>query len=224
MVRRLLLCLIAALYCELVPAAETKERIRPITEAESVLAVYQQDWGLASSGEPEIILAAWPDGYVVWSKDRVNGGPPYFSGRTDPEKITALLSRFEKEGLFAHEELEQAHFGPDSSFITVLVKSGPKQCEMCSWHELMEASDHVADGDRGAVAIEGRRLDELRKQSPDYLFFRTVWSETRAKLSELIPGNGVPDTGRPVMKAGVLSWAEGAATEKPKGVGEPGKK
>jgi hypothetical protein len=225
MVRPFVLCLIVGLCNALGRADEPKVRARPITEAESVLAVYREDWGLASSGGPAIILAAWPDGQIVWSKDRLNGGTPYFAGSVDPKKVAALLSRFEKVGLFADEKLNRAHFGPDSQFNTVLVKSGKKQVKMQSWHELNEVSDNIVADHRGAVLLEGRRrLDELRKAPADYLFFRAVWSETRTELSDLIPGESVPTTGRPAMKAGVLSWLEGAVTAKSNGFGEPPRK
>src|SRR5437764_3969488 len=51
--------------------ADEKPPLRPITEADSVLAVYHQDWGLFSRGTPAIILAIWPDGHAVWSEDRL---------------------------------------------------------------------------------------------------------------------------------------------------------
>src|SRR5262249_23558051 len=71
---------------------------------DSVLAVYREDWGLASSGEPAIILVAWPDGHIIWSGDRLKGGAPYRAGHADPKRVTALLARFHKDGLFADEK------------------------------------------------------------------------------------------------------------------------
>lgn len=59
------------------------ETSRRLTEAESVLAIYAEDWGLASDGTPKLILALWPDGRLVWSSDQMAGGPPY-SGRWVP--------------------------------------------------------------------------------------------------------------------------------------------
>src|SRR5262249_28647215 len=109
---------------------------RPITAAESVLAVYYQDHGLRSPAkDPGLILAAWPDGRVIWSGDRLRGGAPYRAGQVEPKKVAALLARFENDGLFADEKLNQARFGPDSEFITVLVKAGKRQVKMESWHE-----------------------------------------------------------------------------------------
>jgi hypothetical protein len=190
-------------------AAEPKQAVRAISKAESVLAVYLEDWGLAAPKGPAMILAAWPDGYIIWSGDRLEGGAPYYAARIAPKKVTALLARFDKDGLLADDKLNGAHFGPDSAFITVFVKSGKKQVKMESWHELFEASDNLVADDSGVHAIGGgRRLDVLRKARPEYLFYRFVWSETRAKLGDLVPAAGKVTSGRPVMKGGELSWLE----------------
>jgi len=95
--------------------ADQPKQVRSITEAKSVLAVYREDWGWGASGGPYIILAAWPDGHVVWSEDRLQGGPPYQSANVDPQKIGALLALFEAEGMFADTTLNQGHFGVDST-------------------------------------------------------------------------------------------------------------
>ena len=190
-------------------ADESKQLVRPITEAESVLAVYRENWGLLSAETPAIIFAAWPDGYVAWSENRVKGGAPYRTARVEPKKITLLLMRFETDGLFSDETLNQGHFGPDSEFITVFIKSEKKQVKMQSWHELFEDSDKHVATDKSAGPLDGRRrLNVLRGTPADYLFFRFVWSETRAKLTDLIPRESSATAAKPSMKAGVLSWQE----------------
>src|SRR5262245_17974683 len=158
-------------------AEASAEEPKAITDAESVIAVYREDWLLADG--PAVILVAWPDGNVVFSSKRVEGGAPYRGGRVDPKKVTDLLTWFDKDGLFADEMLNRAHLGPDSPFITVYVKSGNKKVKMKSWHELFETSGNMVANHRGAGPLEGRRrLDELRKAPAEYLFFRMVWSET----------------------------------------------
>jgi hypothetical protein len=133
-------------------------KVRPITNADSVMAVYRENLGDASDATPALIFAAWPDGYVVWSKDRVQGGAPYQVGKADPKKIAALLARFGTDGLFADNKLNQAHFGPDSAFITVLIKSGKSQVKMRSWHELFEASDKLVVTSHGAESLDGHAI------------------------------------------------------------------
>jgi len=141
------------------------------------------------------------------------GGPPYRAGRVDPKRVSALLARFERDGLFADESLDRGNFGPDSQFTTVLVKSGKKQVKMCSWHELYEEGGGLVVDQGGVSPLNGRRrLDVLRKAPADYLFYRFVWSETRSRLADLIPCESTAIRGKPVMKAGKLSWQEPAAT------------
>ena len=57
---------------------------RPIERADSVLAIYPEDLGRAPR-DPALILAIWPDGQIVWSKDRLKGGAPYYAGRIAKE-------------------------------------------------------------------------------------------------------------------------------------------
>jgi hypothetical protein len=194
-------------------AQEPKPAMRPITDAESILAVYREDWGRGSRGEPAIIFATWPDGSVIWSGDRLMGGPPYRAGHIGPKRVAALLSRLEKDGFFADAKLNDANFGPDSRFTTLFIKSGKKQVKMCSWHELMEDSDKLVADDGGAAILNGRRrLDVLREAPAHYLFYRFVWAETRTRLADLVPAESSATDGKPVMKAGKLSWQEPAAT------------
>jgi hypothetical protein len=210
MTQRILPALLLALAApQLVLAQEPSTR--PISQTDSVLAVYREDWGLASRGDVALIFAAWPDGKVVWSAERVQGGPPYRTGKVEPKKVAALLARFEKDGLFADKKLGDPNFGPESQFITVFVKSGKQQIKMRSWHELFEESDNLADAGHGVEVLEGgkRRLDVLRTASSEFLFYRLVWSETRGKLAELIPSESSRTEGKPVMKHGDLSWQEG---------------
>ena len=192
-------------------AGDPKPETRPITQADSVLAVYTLHHGLGVVKPAGLIFSAWPDGHVVWSDDRVNGGAPYKSGKIEPKKIAALLSRFEDDGLFANKKLNEPHFGPDSSFVTVLVKSGRGQVKMESWHELYEAGGKVVGTKGGLVPLAGRnRLAALAKEPTEYLHYRLAWSELRESASRLIPSESNPVAGKLLMEEGNLSWEEGA--------------
>src|SRR5262245_51760102 len=116
----LLTCLTTSATCEETAA-------RPIEEADSILAIYPEDWGRSSRARvPALVLAVWGDGQIVWSKDRVKGGAPYYASQVDPEIVSALLSRLEHDGVFDDKSLNDPHFGPDSHFTTLLVRSGKK--------------------------------------------------------------------------------------------------
>ena len=206
-----LICAHVAMQAATTCADESELETRSITEADSVLSVYREDWGRRSSGTPAIILAAWPDGFVVWSQDQQRGGPPYRAGHAEADKIKQLLTRFENDGLFADERLNQAHFGPDSKFLTVFIKSGTQHVKMQSWHELYESEKAVVTNAGVAGLNVRRRLDVLSKEPADYLFFRFIWSDTRCKLLELMPSESRTSTGGPLMQAGNLSWQEPAS-------------
>jgi hypothetical protein len=199
----------AALGAQLAGMAQAKPLVRPITQAATVLAIYREDWGLSSHGTPGIILVAWADGHVVWSRDRLRGGPPYYERNVDPNTITTALSRFQRDGLFASGKLSRSNFGPDSKFTTILLRSGKKQLKMQSWHELAEARGAVVTSAGIMSSQYGRtRVEALAREPAEYLHFRLIWSETRRSLDELIPANGNQTPGGPLMRAGILSWYE----------------
>ena len=185
------------------------------------MAVYWEHVGLGSDGQKSLIFVAWPDGRVVWSGDRLRGGPPYREGQADPKRVTALLGRFEKDGLFDDPKLKHLNVGIDAPSITIFVKSGKRQVEMASWHELKEESGNVVDDGRGLKEVRGgSRFGALREAPRDFLFYRFVWSETRGRLADLTPPESAPTDGQPVTGRGfVLTWHEGAAPTKGKGGG-----
>lgn len=205
------LCIAAAVAADESPAP------RKIDGAESVLAVYPEDWGLrAHARVPAVIFAAWPDGHVIWSKDRIKGGAPYYAGHIEPERFTSLLSDLEHDGLFADEKLNKARFGPDSLFTTLFVKSGKKHVRLQSWHEVAEARGQAIATSTGISPLDGQqRLAVLRKEPADYLYYRFVWSETRGRMLDLIPVNGKPTTGTIDETEGQLTWREAPTNSKP---------
>src|SRR5262249_1432644 len=80
---------------------------RPISDADGVLAIFV-NWsrGIAHGNSPDpIVFAAWPNGYVVWSDNQVEGGPPYHEGRIDPKKYEDAVSRLEADGIFENQKL-----------------------------------------------------------------------------------------------------------------------
>jgi hypothetical protein len=183
---------------------------RPVAEAETIVAVYDLDWGRASPPRgPNLIAAVWGDGKVVWSKDRVRGGAPYLAGHIDPKKLTALVARLERDGAFADERLGRAHFGPDSQFTTVVVNSGKRRLKLESWHEVFETNEKLVATSRGIGSLDGRRREDvLREDTADYRHFRSTWDGIRAAIGDLIPKEGQATAGSLVVKDGVVSWRE----------------
>jgi hypothetical protein len=169
--------------------------VRPIAYAHTVLAVDRENLGLWSAYPTVIMLAAWTDGHIVWSRDRLWGGPPYYAGRVDPRAITATLMRFDADGIFAEPHLSPGTVKSTSRLTNIQLRFGTRALEMTTDHEL------------SGEFHSGPRVESLARMSAEYLVFRLLWSETRRTIDALIPPSGEPTTGEPI-KRGRLSWYE----------------
>ncbi len=217
------------LVAALLAAGASAASVRPITQAEEVLAIYVEDWGLALPSVPgqsltstrtKLVLAAWGDGYVVWSMNQEQGGPPYLAGEVEPTRLSAVLARAKEDGVFRDESLGQGRFGPDSKFTAIFLKAANQQLLMRSWHELYEQTGKVVAKSAGLTPLDGSdRLGVLRHEPAEYLYYRMVWSELRSRAFSLLPTESRPVTGEISAGGGVLSWREGASPQK--GAGSP---
>jgi hypothetical protein len=217
------------LLAALLAANASVASVRPITQAEDVLAVYVEDWGLAPPSVPghpsastrtKLVLVAWGDGYVVWSGNQEQGGPPYLAGEVEPSRLSAVLARAKEDGVFRDESLGQGRFGPDSKFTVIFLKAGKQQLLMRSWHELYEHGGKVVAKSTGLTPLEGSdRLGALRHEPAEYLYYRMVWSELRSRAFSLLPTESRPVAGEISAGGGVLSWREGASPQQ--GAGSP---
>ena len=188
------------------------DTVRPISQSDAVIAVYTEDHGLDSDGDRRLILAAWADGHVVWSEARIRGGPPYFSGQVAPSRVVTALNRAEQDGAFGDSRLGQPCFGPDSRFTTILFRKGKLEVRMDSWHEQAEAQGRLIASSCALTSLSSRRrLEVLKKEPAEYLYYRVVWGELRAAGSSLIPTTGRPVKGEVLMRAGVMKWQEAEA-------------
>ena len=180
---------------------------RPVTSADRVFAIYTEDWGLRSAGEPKLIFAAWDDGHIVWSDDRLNGGEPYRSATVNPKRFTSAIERLRIIGVFDTPRFNDAKFGPDSQFTTVLIRNGKQKLKMCSWHELFESNGKTIAADHGVTSLSGRSLLSALSDEPSgYLGYRIAWLEIRLAAANLIPASGAETKGRFQMRRAVASW------------------
>ena len=180
---------------------------RSITQADNVFAIYADNWGLGSSGSTKLIFCAWDDGHVVWSSDRIEGGPPYRMAILRPSDVIATLDRMDRAGIFDIPRLNGGEVVVDSSFTTILVRRNGKQLKMQSSHELYEAHGSTMHLEGVGSGREPRkRLQLLADKSADYLHYRMTWLELRLAAAGLVSANGSESTGSPKMRHGVLSW------------------
>jgi hypothetical protein len=185
----------------------TAQESKSITDAETVISIYTNDWGLGSSDGPRLIMSVWGDGSIVWSNDRIKGGSPYFKSKVDPKDVSATLKRLVSIGAFDVPRLGQANFGPDSQFTTILVQTDGKELKMDSWHELYESNGKVIAADHGLTGLGGKKLlQTLAEQPADYLHYRMSWLELKLAATNLIPSSGDKTVGVPKMLHGKLTW------------------
>ncbi len=140
-----------------------------------------------------VVIAVWDDGRIVWSKEPIEGGPPYWVGKVELSKLERFFDELEQRGLYKNPTPKQLHFGPDSAFTVIAITYGARQIKMTSWHELFEASSETLVGTaRGIYYIEdGRSREEILAEQPEeYKRFRSTWSEIRSLLKGLIPEKG----------------------------------
>jgi hypothetical protein len=181
---------------------------RPVSTADSILAVYHRPGWVFPPKGPVLVFAAWGVGTAIWSGDRRAGGPPYRTGRVDPTRVATALARIEADGYFENEAFNLLHMGYDACSTVLLVKSGKKAVRMESWHELYER-DGVVAGDKGLVHMPDRRLTALKREPADYLHYRLAWSELRGHFTSLIPTESRPIKGELYYDAGEVYWREG---------------
>ena len=197
----------AVLWLALAIPVATAAEPKPITEASTVLAIYNEDWGLAAADGPQLIFCLWDDGTLVWSDDQQHGGAPFRSAQLSPDTLTKTLEQFDDRGLFEVPKLKHANWGPDSSFTKIVIRGKDHQLEMESWHELFESGGKTIAASHGLTGLNGKKLLPALAQEPaEYLHYRMTWLEIRLAAANLIPKAGTPTAGTATMKAGKLSW------------------
>jgi hypothetical protein len=170
--------------------------VRPVTGIEDVLVIYSQDSGIASGGEPRLILALWPDGKIVWSRDYVAGGPPYFGGAVVPHTLRNFLSRLKSDGRLGDKRLVRPRVSFESEFSTILARVEGREFRLQSDHEIQAA--------RGS----GRTSDGIVEQKSGDRHFQAVWRDILTQATGFITKNGVGIDGDLKSKHAVITWEE----------------
>jgi len=137
--------------------------------------------------EPQVIIAVWPDGQVLWSKDLLQGGRPYYEGKIPAERINEFFKILSSRGIFKDPTRNHVFVGPDSDFTVIAIFADGKRVTMGSQHELYERPGVLATAD-GILALEGRFRDRVwAKQPNEYKRFRELWTVIRDAATELFP-------------------------------------
>ena len=178
----------------------------PITNADSVIAILAEDYGLRANGGPKLISAIWPDGQMIWSENPVLGGEPYFSGTITPGEFVRVFKRIESDGYFSIESLKHDRVGPDSKFTSIVLKNKESKLRMTSWHEVFESNGKTVCTSGGVRPLRGKRLEPLANDKLEYVHYRLAWAELRLMISQLTPSDSKTIKGEIHSESGVYSW------------------
>ena len=142
---------------------------------------------------PRILMAAWPDGRIVWSVDQTKGGPPFRESKVTPAALRAILAKFEKAGVFREDGFRHSWLGPDSTYHSIWLSDAGKHTRIETWHELFEANPNLIVIDGAVTTLDGRkREDVIASDTKEFQEFRKLWSDLRADLKGLTPKLGKP--------------------------------
>jgi len=193
---------------------------RPISMAPAAITIYTEDRERQSAGATRLLVGVWSDGLIIWSHNRHDGGPPYWSSSISPARFTSLMSELERDGVFKNKHLAGMYYGPDSKFTVIVVKNGKHRLQMQSWHELYEDRLDAVATAAGLEPLGGRsRADVLKHQPVYYQQYRATWTRIRTLVQGLVPIVGIPVHGMLITKAGKLIWVE--ITKKPRKTDPP---
>ncbi len=166
-----------------------EEMASPPTLVIYAAGIHSNDSGFPGA-IPGIVVAAWEDGTVVWSADKLKGGSPYFKSIVDSEELaTAITSMCEaKANLPANTHTD--YRGPSSPETTILLGSESCNIYWHSWHEIWEATGRHVALERGIYPLPpGETVENMRANysSPHHIAFIEAWKDVKEAALRLIP-------------------------------------
>ncbi len=178
---------------------------RGISRAENVLALLAH--GSSSPPFARLMFAAFDDGTIIWARNRILGGAPYFTANLGCGPVARVLDRLESDGLFSDLHLVGGAV-PGSECSCFVVHKDGNSFEFESCHEQFEESG-VCLAEHDAITPVGnrQRFDVLARQPHGYIFSRMIWLELRRIIESLIPDTGHLCDGGLEMLGGEFCWS-----------------
>lgn len=192
---------IAALTIAVHAGDKTPMQAVPVSTAKSILSIYVLEGWVWNPRGPQLVLAAWDNGRVIWSENRVTGGAPYWTSQIDQKRITELFTRICNEGFFDERELNCLRVPYDSGSTVLLARTGKKQIRMRSAHETYPNDGHLSFRSKSPA---GRWQNATGN---DARYFG-AWDELRRTLNSVIPTNGTQIDGKLFHEGGEVFWIE----------------
>jgi len=152
--------------------------VHPRTGETAVISVHVEN-----EGQGSVVIAVFRDGMIVQSADNLRGGAPFKACRVDPSEVKKVAKECTTLRGFAQSPL-QSWTGPDAADTVIgLSADDGTRCQLCSWHELAEATGSVQATDKGLLPIQ--EGSPTPASTPEYARFRQRWAKMRQRLDEL---------------------------------------
>lgn len=136
------------------------ERGSPTPPAVSVFL--DLDYGGIGRKQPHAVIACiWPDGRAVWSRDRSRGGPPYFTARIEPKRLTEFIAALDAKGIFARKVWYGV--GVDSEHHDINILDGQRRVALSAtgyYSKSSKTPEHITEV-RDAFAFIRQQLERL---------------------------------------------------------------
>lgn len=139
---------------------------------------------------PDVIFIGYKDGTIVWSDNAIRGSAQLKKANIDPSAIEQLLEKFKADGFFDNPALNKSWRAPGSGYTSIYVNGGERSIYMRSWHELVEDANpkaYVISKGAGILKDNRSRSEELMADMPEYVEFRTAWSQIKRSILSLVP-------------------------------------
>jgi hypothetical protein len=89
--------------------------------------------------DDDLIIVVWPDGRIVWSGDRIRGGPPYSVGQIKKEAVDELLRKLSRSGAFEPSLFDKTIFSYlDVGTVRMIATDGKNAMMLDSLHEIAD--------------------------------------------------------------------------------------
>ena len=140
-----------------------------------------------------IILALDKDGTMIYSKDFVRGGAPYYLTKVSSSQIGQVLEKLETLDVFTASSITNTRpLLIDAPENIIYVTDGQHRMEMRSHHDVLEANNkNIVVTSKGLKILKNENKDEIiMNDDSDYFEYRALWSELKNSFTSLIPQQG----------------------------------
>lgn len=144
-----------------------------------------------ASARYSVVHQVYPNGQVLVSVDKREGGRPFTAGWLSMDQLEQLKAELLRTIGSGTNGIRA--YGPDGDYVTITVIVDGDMFTASSWHELVDEPNLVCS-QRGIHRLQPGESADDYSWSAEYRAFRDNWSALRRVLEEQIPDAMSPVT------------------------------